>query len=646
MHIRQSASSVLTSRARAVAAFALPAVAVVALCFGGGASIEHTSLAAVLVWWTVLAGVASGAWPAARVPRAAALAGLALAAFTLLTAASIAWAPSAERALAELLRVTLYLGTFALVVLAVRPGEGAVTADGIAAGISVAGVLALAQRLVPGFGSDGGIPELLPEAAVRLSYPLGYWNGLGIFAALALPLLLRAAVATRPAAVRGLAVLPVPALAAAVYLTSSRGGVAAAVAGAAVFLLLGARRLAAVQALAVAACGSAGAIAILSARPALVDGPLTRAAVEADGPGAALLIAAVCVATAVLYGLLAALAPALLRVSAGLRWAVTGAAVVIAAAAVLAADPAERVEAFKAPPEQVAGRDFVRSHLLSGGGSGRWQFWGSALDQVASAPVVGGGAGSFEPWWARHGSLAYFVRNAHSLWLETLGELGIAGGLLLAAAFALGLSALPRRLAGAGDDGRALAAALAGVVVAFALGAALDWVWQLPVVAVSALACLALLCGPATLPPDAAAAAPPRARPIRIPIATAALAAITLGAMLYLGDAELRRSRAATSAGSLQEAADHAARARALAPWASSPRLQQALVRELDGDLAGARAAAAEAIAREPENWRPRLVAARLATKAGAIREARASLRAARRLNPRSLLLTSRLGAP
>ena len=617
----------------------LVAAAVVALSFGGGASIEHTSLAAGLVWWTVLVAAALGLWPVARVPRTALAACGLLGAFALWTAVSIAWAPSAERAVAELGRVLLYLGAFVAVVLATHRAEGAAWADGLAAGVSIACALALAQRLVPGFASDGGIALLLREAAVRLSYPVGYWNGLGIFAALALPLLLRAASAERPALACGLALLPVPLVVAVVYLTSSRGGAAAGIAGIAVFLLLGARRLAAGLALAVAAAGAGGVLAVLAARPALVDGPLTGAVAEDQGPGAALLVAAICLATAAVHAVLCTVAPARLPVSARVRRAAVGAALALALLGVLAADPRQRVEAFKAPPAALDDADFVRTHLFSGGGSGRWQFWDSALDQLAEAPLAGGGAGSFEPWWAQHGGLAYFVRNAHSLWLETLGELGIVGGLLLVGAFAAGLLALPRRLASADDGERALAAALAAVVVAFALGAALDWVWQLPVVALVALSCLALLTS------SDAARPPARRRGGRIALAAVALAAFGLSALAWLADAELRASRAATAAWSLQEAADRAARARALAPWAASPWLQLALVAERDGDLAASRAAIGEAIEREPENWRLRVVAARTATEDGAVRDARAALAAARRLNPRSLLLGN-LDAP
>ena len=76
----------------------------------------------------------------------------------------------------------------------------------------------------------------------RLSFPLGYWNGLGVFVALGIPLLLRAALVGRDARVRAIALAPIPVLAAVIYLTSSRGGVGTALLGAVVFLALTERR--------------------------------------------------------------------------------------------------------------------------------------------------------------------------------------------------------------------------------------------------------------------------------------------------------------------------------------------------------------------------------------------------------------------
>src|SRR5262249_46756565 len=137
--------------------------------------------------------------------------------------------------------------------------------------------------------------------------------------------------------------------------------------------------------------------------------------------------------------------------------------------------------------------DPVQGHLLSVGSSGRWQQWGSAVDEFESAPALGKGAGSYEAWWAQHGTLRGFVKDAHSLYLESFGELGIVGFLLIAGAFVTGIIAGVRRVvARAGEERLALAAVLAGFV-AYVVAAGIDWMWEMTVVSVVGIALLGLL---------------------------------------------------------------------------------------------------------------------------------------------------------
>ena len=136
---------------------------------------------------------------------------------------------------------------------------------------------------------------------------------------------------------------------------------------------------------------------------------------------------------------------------------------------------------------------------MSGSGSGRWQFWQSAIDQFETRPIAGRGAGSYEAWWAEHGRLpGYFIRDAHSLYLEALGELGLLGLGLVLGLFASGAVAVAVRLRAAPAADRPVIAALAGTLGAFAFAAAIDWTWELTVVSLVAIVCLGLLVGPAT----------------------------------------------------------------------------------------------------------------------------------------------------
>jgi hypothetical protein len=611
---------------------------VVAAVAGGGSSPTARSVAAILVWWGILATVALGLAPRAPVPRAAvACAGL-LAALALLALLSAGWAPSAERAWLEADRLLLYAGLVLVPVLLARRGDAARWADAMALAIVVVALLALGQRLLPALFPADDLAEQLPNAATRLSYPLGYWNGLAILVALGFPLLLRAAVVARGPLWRAAALAPLPALAATIYLTSSRGGVAvAAIGGVACAVLAG--RVRALVALVVGALGAIAGVAIVAGRSVLVDGPFETAAAEDAGFGAALLIALACLVTGIAFAAIAGRVPirsALPRPA----WAVAGAAVAVAA---LAADPAERLRAFRAPPpvEESPGAVDVGAHLASGGGSGRWQFWDAAVEQWREHPVAGDGAGSFEAWWAQHGSLDWFVRNAHSLWLETLGELGLAGLALLVGAFGVGVAAGLARLRGREDEERVTLAALLAVVGAFAVGAAIDWVWQLPAIAAIALLSLGLLSGPATATATATSerrARDPR-RAARAAVAVAACAVLVAQAIPFLSELSLNASQRAAARGELVEALERARSAEAIQPWAASPRLQAALVHEQLGQLPEARAALAAAVERDRSDWRLQVVGARLAVKDGDVAAARSALARARALNPRSQLI-------
>jgi hypothetical protein len=506
----------------------------------------------------------------------------------------------------------------------------------VAVATVVVGLLAVGQRLFPGIFPSDHLADVLPNAATRLSYPLGYWNGLAIFVALGIPLLLRVAVTARSPLWRAAAVAPAPVIAATMYLSSSRGGVVVAVAAGVLFAVLSGR-VRAMLALAVAAAGSAGAIAVLAARPALVDGPFRTSGAESSGVEAALLILAICLLCGLVYAALTIMVSERLQVP-RLVWGVLA---VVAVAAVVAANPAARVREFKAPPPPQTGVAAipVDSHLSSGSGSGRWQFWQAALDQFSNNPVTGGGAGSYESWWAQHGTLDWFVRNAHSLWLETLGELGVIGLLLVAGAFAVGLAAGLSRLRSAAGAERTTIAALLAVVAGFALGAALDWVWQLPAVAALAMLSLGLLVGPATAR-DPVQPEPRRVRfGARAAIVLAAWAVLCAQAIPFLASEEVSASQRAAARGDLSQALERARSAEAIQPWAASPRLQIALVHEEAGRVDLARQDIAGAMERSSRDWRLELVASRLAVKAGDIPAARQALARVRALNPRSRLL-------
>jgi hypothetical protein len=588
-------------------------------------------------------------WPR-RPPRAAFVSGAALAAFGVLTLLSSGWAVSDEKAFLEFTRVLMYLGVLVLVALAVTRRTAASVADGIAVGIVAVTLIALASRLFFGDVGPGAPPSFFPVRS-RLHYPVNYWNGLAILAGLAFPLLLRAAVAQRPEWLRALALVPVPAMAAAIYLTSSRGGYATAAVGVIVFCALTARRLSAIVATGIAGAGAALAVKGMLARDALVNGPLGSAQASSEGESAAVLMLLLGLSCAGLYWAWCRFADWEPRLSLSLPAKAGSALVAVGALAVAVAayDPVDKFETFKKPSGPEVGLvegDFTRSHLISSTGSGRWQLWTSAVDEWETKPVFGRGAGSYQSWWMEHASLPLFVRDAHSLWLETLAELGVVGLLLLVLAVGTGFVAALARLRRAGSD-RPMIAAMAGVLAAFVVAAGIDWMWELSIVGLVALVALGILVGRATAGPPAEARAVRapvgdrtrlRARAFRTAGVAVALAAILCAAVPMLSQDRLDESRAAAVRGDAAAAIEAADDARAVQPWASTPYLQLALLEEQQGHLGEANRYIGEALERDRSDWSIWLVAARVQTKAGFIGKGRRSLRQAERLNRRSQL--------
>jgi hypothetical protein len=627
-------------------------VFLLALNNGSYALTDRLALA-VGIWWAIAIGVGLRLLSLERTPRIAYVAAGGLALLALFTAASIGWSASAEKSYLEATRILLYLGVFVLTVLLTRRADGARWSDGLALGLAAVGVIALLSRLYPHLlGSSAAPLKYFDEK--RLSYPVNYWNGLAIFVGLAFPLLLRAAVSWRDPVRRAIALAPFPALGATLYLTSSRGGVATALFGVVVFGVLTAPRLPAIAATVVAAAGAAGAAAVLGARHALVDGPLSSSQAASQGRTAAWMLLLLCIGVAVAYWAWCALAePGVVR-SLGRnprvarRTAIGAGLACLAALAIGAAafHPVQKFDDFKRPPAdaKLSETNFTKSHLLSANGTGRWQLWASAKQEWQQHPVVGEGAGSFEAWWAQHRSLGLFVRDAHSLYLQTLGELGLVGFSFVVLFLGAGLAAGLARLRGSRD--RATVAALTATLVGFAVGAGIDWMWQLTIVAIVGVVCVALLTGAATAPPvgpdRGPGATPPRPRMLALRAATivGCLAVIAVVGLALLTQARLESSESAAARGDSQAALSAAEDARGLEPWATSPYLQLALLDEASGDLPSARSQLQQALDRDNRDWRIWLVSARIETKLGSIREARRSLARAKSLNPRSPLFS------
>jgi len=103
----------------------------------------------------------------------------------------------------------------------------------------------------------------------------------------------------------------------------------------------------------------------------------------------------------------------------------------VAAGWAVAGNPAARIrhgwDSFKAG---YGTSSAVGSHLTSGLGSNRYDFYRVALDEFAAHPLVGIGADNFQEQYLVHGRSDETPRYPHSVELRTLVQTGLVGALL------------------------------------------------------------------------------------------------------------------------------------------------------------------------------------------------------------------------
>ena len=384
----------------------------------------------------------------------------------------------------EVRRTALYAAVVLALVVLARRGAGRTLVAATHAGVSLLVGYGLVRYLVEPPRRDTFEGQLL-------SQPVGYANGIGVLAALGLLLGLGLTVRAASARGRGAAAATLPPLALALSLTSSRASWLALAAGGAVLVLLDPDTARIFRALA----ATVPPAAILMGLGVAVH--LTNAAARPGRLASALVVPA----AALLAAAAAAAAVRLLRRDAAAGEARRRLVPVFLVCVVAAAAVGVERAATSLP---------------------RATYWHVAWhEQVVAHPVLGTGAGTFGLVWAESGDAATRggALDAHSLYLETLAELGPVGLLLLGALLLLPLRHAARRRLGG------LAPVAAAAYAAFLVHVALDWDWELPAVVVAGLACGAAL----LLGDDTGSEPPPRAR------AAAVAAALALGALGIAG---------------------------------------------------------------------------------------------------------------
>lgn len=454
-----------------------------------------------------VAFAALAVYAVARPPRWApsnlALWGLAaLAGMTAWAGLSSRWSEAPHVALEDMQRNFVYLGLLGLGIVAAGRGRfcrhllwGAFALIVVIAGAG------LVSRLYPGLLGYG--PSESPFVAYRLSYPLSYWNALGAVGAMGLVVGVGLAADPRGhPALRGLAAALSVGVGTAAYLTFSRGSWIALVVG---LLIVGAvttRRGSFVVALAVIAPPLFAAVLRIDGLEALTTDPARGSGQAAQGRAYAPVLLALMAAAGALQALMAVWGASSVATHARMRLArpvaiaVLGVTLVgVLGAYVLRGSELEggtalrieRIEGFVdrewneflEPSEVALGVGAERLTTVRGTRSDLYRV---AIDGFEANPLVGDGAGSFEYRFARDRDVSEKVRDAHSLPLETLGELGVVGGALMVlfvgALVAGVLRQRKRRTALTGPQ----VAAVAGGFGVWAVHASVDWAWQMPVV--------------------------------------------------------------------------------------------------------------------------------------------------------------------
>jgi O-antigen ligase len=567
-----------------------------------------------------------------------------LAAFAAMTLLSAVWSNADGRALFEFDRALLYVLTFAFFGMLV-PGKRRLE-------WGLLGFL-VAAFVICGAGWITRVaPDLWPIATdvrpERLSFPLTYWNALGLMSSLGLVACLHFAAGERQAkGLRIAAAAAAPLIASTLLFTFSRASLGLLPVGVIVYVLLARpRRLLP----ALVAIGPPVAVAmVVSYRAEIVStARYTSAAGQSQGHHVALVVIACMIGAAVLRALLLrwdarleAWQPP--RVERRTLWAWIGGAIALIVVVALVAGAPHWINS---QYENFVHGDVVghlsnpRERLASTGNNGRIAQWEVALEAFSQHPIIGRGSGTYELSWAQHRPYPFTVINAHSLYLEVMGELGVIGALLIVGALVSIFVGLARRMRG---EDRHVYAAVIALAVVWAIHAGIDWDWQMPAVTLwlFALAGLGL-----SRPVRATARATARAVPGRMVRIVAAVCVAVLAvtpAAIALSQSHLETALTQFDANECDAAIN-----------SSLDSLDDLKVRPEPYEVIGycdarigqsklAELAMENAISRDPDSWEPRYGLAIVQAAAG--RDPMPALEAAKHLNPLEPLILEEVEA-
>jgi O-antigen ligase len=567
-----------------------------------------------------------------------------------LSLASSTWSESVESAVVSANRWLIY-GALLLLALALVSHErrAAVLLAATSVGIVAVAVSVLARML-------GGDPASLFLGG-RLNSPLGYINGegclfaLGVWPFVALAESRRALLAGAGAAIATL-------LACLAMLSQSRGTALAILGSLILVLALVPGRARRAYAVLVIAGGVAlAAPDLLRVYHDAAGGPVASGDPHAAARAAVLAALAAGAAWATLIAAWTRMesGPSGRRLAPLGSWLLGAAAVLAIALGIASAHRIERDVSHQwrafihlgEPAESRAPSAAASTRLLSGAGN-RYDYWRIAWHVFEGHPLAGVGAGNYaRPYYERRATTEDIVQP-HSLELQTLSELGLAG-LLLLGCFIAGTLWGAVRMRGAARASplqQALLTAGLGMFTAWLTQASVDWMALLPGLTAIALIAVTILIWPGGRPllaserPREPARAHRRAA-LALGVAGVTIVLIATGASLSRqGLADAYRSRAQRElqrdpAAALTDAnrslsIDADATATYYAKAAALARFDQA---------SAAQATLAAALEREPRNFVTWTLLGDIAVRELNFTAARADYTRAHELNPRNQIL-------
>jgi hypothetical protein len=274
-------------------------------------------------------------------------------------------------------------------------------------------------------------------------------------------------------------------------------------------------------------------------------------------------------------------------------------------------------------------------------GSQRVDFWRVALHEWDAHPLAGVGQDNFAANYLQHRRTAEEPRWAHSLELRLLVHTGLVGVLLFVLFItAVGIAALR----GGGARGRPIRFAAAVALLPFVVWlvhGSIDWFWEFPALSVPALA----FAGAATALGGEAAIAggAGRLRAVRLSVtAVLGVGALAAVAIAYASAHEIQRATTIYSERPAQAYAELRSAANLVGFDAQIYLLDGSIALDY-GEASVARHYFEQAAHRDDEEWLAPFVLGLLAGERGARAESEAQLRRALRLNPGEQIVSEAL---